>query len=65
MIVILERSDSQRVIKRLTNAQVLDILNIRQLAKLFNISESTVHWRMKEQKMTLEDALTLPLQSNK
>ncbi|EPW5279815.1 hypothetical protein ACVSUJ_18590 [Yersinia enterocolitica] len=63
MIVTIERSDSQRVIKRLTNAQALDILNIRQLAKLFNISESTVHWRMKEQKMTLEDALTLPLQS--
>ncbi|ALG45284.1 Uncharacterised protein [Yersinia bercovieri] len=63
MIVTLERSDSQRIIKRLTNAQVLDVLNIRQLAKLFNISESTVHWRMKEQKMTLEDALTLPLQS--
>ncbi|HEB5885715.1 TPA: winged helix-turn-helix transcriptional regulator, partial [Yersinia enterocolitica] len=41
----------------------LNVLNIRQLAKLFNISESTVHWRMKEQKMTLEDALTLPLQS--
>ncbi|CQH04300.1 sporulation transcriptional regulator SpoIIID [Yersinia mollaretii] len=63
MIVTIERSDSQRVIKRLTNAQALDILNIRQLAKLFNISESTVHWRMKEQKMTLEDALTTPLQS--
>ncbi|HDL7724082.1 winged helix-turn-helix transcriptional regulator [Yersinia enterocolitica] len=63
MIVTLERSDSQRVIKRLTNAQVLDILNIRQLAKLFNISESTVHWRMKSLKMTLEDALTLPVQS--
>ncbi|MCE3081010.1 sporulation transcriptional regulator SpoIIID [Yersinia enterocolitica] len=63
MIVTLERSDSQRVIKRLSNAQVLDILNIRQLAKLFGMSESTVHWRMKEQKMTLEDALTLPLQS--
>ncbi|AOF19924.1 hypothetical protein BED35_16705 [Yersinia enterocolitica] len=65
MIVTLERSDSQRVIKRLTNAQVLDVLNIRQLAKLFNISESTVHWRMREQKMTLEDALTLPVISNK
>ncbi|PHZ25548.1 hypothetical protein CS535_02685 [Yersinia massiliensis] len=65
MIVTLERSDSQRVIKRLSNAQVLDILNIRQLSKLFGISESTVHWRMREQKMTLEDALTLPLQSNK
>ncbi|CNH34287.1 TPA: winged helix-turn-helix transcriptional regulator [Yersinia enterocolitica] len=63
MIITLERSDSQRVIKRLTNAQVLDILNIRQLAKLFNISESTVHWRMKSLKMTLEDALTLPVQS--
>ncbi|CQJ34632.1 Uncharacterised protein [Yersinia mollaretii] len=63
MIVTLERSDSQRVIKRLSNAQVLDILNIRALAKLFQISESTVHWRMKEQKMTLEDALTLPVQS--
>ncbi|HDL7824274.1 TPA: winged helix-turn-helix transcriptional regulator [Yersinia enterocolitica] len=63
MIVTLERSDSKRVIKRLSNAQVLDILNIRQLAKLFGISESTVHWRMKEQNMTLEDALTLPLQS--
>ncbi|MGP2409550.1 hypothetical protein V2A84_07970 [Yersinia sp. 2553 StPb PI] len=63
MIVTLERSDSQRVIKRLSNAQVLDILNIRQLAKLFGMSESTVHWRMKEQKMTLEDALTEPLQS--
>ncbi|HFT5240434.1 TPA: winged helix-turn-helix transcriptional regulator [Yersinia enterocolitica] len=63
MIVTLERSDSQRVIKRLSNNQVLDILNIRQLAKLFGISESTVHWRMKEQNMSLEDALTLPLQS--
>ncbi|CNH42152.1 Uncharacterised protein [Yersinia enterocolitica] len=63
MIVTIERSDSQRVIKRLTNAQALDILNIRQLAKLFNISESTVHWRMKSLKMSLEDALTTPLQS--
>lgn len=63
MIVTLERSDSQRVIKRLSNAQVLDILNIRQLASLFGMSESTVHHRMKEQKMSLEDALTLPLQS--
>ncbi|CNI84545.1 Uncharacterised protein [Yersinia rohdei] len=63
MIVTLERSDSQRVIKRLTNAQVLDVLNIRQLSKLFDISESTVRWRLKVQNLSLEDALTLPLQS--
>lgn len=63
MIVTLERSDSQRVIKRLTNNQVLDILNIRQLSKLFGISESTVHWRMRQLQMSLEDALTTPLQS--
>ncbi|EKN6154322.1 hypothetical protein DVQ51_03740 [Yersinia enterocolitica] len=62
MVITLEGS-SHRVIRRISGVDVLNVLNIRQLAKLFNISESTVHWRMKEQKMTLEDALTLPLQS--
>lgn len=60
MIVTLERSDSQRVLKRLTNAQVLDVLNIRQLSKLFGISESTVHYRLRNG-YSLEDALTEPL----
>lgn len=62
MVITLE-GNSHRVIRRISGNDVLNVLNIRQLAKLFNISESTVHWRMKEQKMTLEDALTLPLQS--
>lgn len=62
MIVTLERSDSQRVIKRLSNNQVLDILNIRALAKLFNLNESTLHYRLRNG-YSLEDALTLPLQS--
>ncbi|PNM23779.1 hypothetical protein A6J66_005925 [Yersinia enterocolitica] len=62
MVITLEGS-SHRIIRRISGADVLNVLNIRQLAKLFNISESTVHWRMKEQKMTLEDALTHPLQS--
>ncbi|CFQ55064.1 Uncharacterised protein [Yersinia enterocolitica] len=62
MVLLLEGS-SHRVIRRISGNDVLNVLNIRQLAKLFNISESTVHWRMKEQKMTLEDALTQPLQS--
>lgn len=62
MVITLE-GHSHRVIRRISGNDVLNVLNIRQLAKLFNISESTVHWRMREQKMTLEDALTLPLQS--
>ncbi|MBW5833785.1 hypothetical protein [Yersinia enterocolitica] len=62
MIVTLERSDSSRVIKRLTNAQVLDILNLRALAKLFHLNESTLHYRLRIG-YSLEDALTQPLQS--
>ncbi len=62
MVITLE-GNSHRVIRRISGNDVLNVLNIRQLAKIFQISESTVHWRMKEQKMTLEDALTLPLQS--
>ncbi|SQA27664.1 Uncharacterised protein [Yersinia enterocolitica] len=62
MVLTLEGS-SHRVIRRISGNDVLNVLNIRQLSKLFGISESTVHWRMKEQNMSLEDALTLPLQS--
>ncbi|CQG99508.1 TPA: hypothetical protein PXO57_004386 [Yersinia enterocolitica] len=62
MVLLLEGS-SHRVIRRISGNDVLNVLNIRQLSKLFGMSESTVHWRMKEQKMTLEDALTTPLQS--
>ncbi|HDL7749592.1 TPA: sporulation transcriptional regulator SpoIIID [Yersinia enterocolitica] len=60
MVLTLEGS-SHRVIRRISGNDVLNVLNIRQLAKLFGISESTVHWRMKEQKMTLEAALTTPV----
>lgn len=63
MVLTLEGSSSHRIIRRISGNDVLNVLNIRQLSKLFGMSESTVHWRMKEQKMTLEDALTLPLQS--
>ncbi|EKN6288567.1 hypothetical protein DVP47_17470 [Yersinia enterocolitica] len=62
MVLTLEGS-SHRVIRRISGNDVLNVLNIRQLAKLFSISESTVHWRMKEQGWSLEDALTKPLQS--
>lgn len=62
MVVTLE-GNSHRVIRRISGNDVLNVLNIRQLSKLFGISESTVHWRMKEQKMSLEDALCCPLQS--
>ncbi len=61
MVVTLE--GTHRIIRRISGNDVLNVLNIRQLSKLFGISESTVHWRMKEQNMSLEDALTLPLQS--
>lgn len=63
MVLTLEGSSSHRVIRRISGNDVLNVLNIRQLSKLFNISESTVHWRMKSLKMSLEDALTLPVQS--
>ncbi|WP_145509995.1 winged helix-turn-helix transcriptional regulator [Yersinia rochesterensis] len=62
MVLTLEGS-SHRVIRRISGNDVLNVLNIRQLSKIFGISESTVHWRMKSLKMSLEDALTLPLQS--
>ncbi|HDL6959466.1 TPA: sporulation transcriptional regulator SpoIIID [Yersinia enterocolitica] len=62
MVVTLE-GNSHRVIRRISGNDVLNVLNIRQLAKLFGISESTVHYRMKENNMSLEDALTTPLQS--
>lgn len=62
MVITLE-GNSHRVICRISGNDVLNVLNIRQLSKLFGISESTVHWRMREQSMTLEDALTLPVQS--
>lgn len=61
MVLTLEEGSSHRVIRRISGNDVLNVLNIRQLAKLFNISESTVHWRMREQKMTLEAALTTPV----
>jgi hypothetical protein len=60
MVLLLEGS-SHRVIRRISGNDVLNVLNIRQLSKIFGISESTVHWRMKEQKMTLEDALVTPV----
>lgn len=63
MVICLEEGSSHRVIRRISGNDVLNVLNIRQLAKLFNISESTVHWRMKQQNMSLEAALTLPIQS--
>lgn len=62
MVLTLEGS-SHRVIRRISGNDVLNVLNIRQLARLFGISESTVHYRMKENNMSLEDALTTPLQS--
>ncbi|HDL7089540.1 TPA: sporulation transcriptional regulator SpoIIID [Yersinia enterocolitica] len=62
MVVTLE-GNSHRVIRRISGNDVLNVLNIRQLAKLFGISDSTVHYRMKENNMSLEDALTTPLQS--
>lgn len=61
MVITLEGS-SHRIIRRISGVDVLNVLNIRQLSKLFGISESTVHWRMREQNMSLEDALTTPLQ---
>lgn len=60
MIVTLERSSDHRVIKRLTNAQALDILNLRALARLFNLNESTLHYRLRHG-YSLEDALTTPV----
>lgn len=62
MVITLEAS-SHRIIRRISGEDVLNVLNIRQLSKLFGISESTVHWRMKSQGWSLEDSLTKPLQS--
>lgn len=62
MVITIEGS-SHRIIRRISGNDVLNVLNIRQLSKLFGISESTVHWRMKQQGMSLEDSLTLPVQS--
>lgn len=62
MVLTLEGSSSHRIIRRISGNDVLNVLNIRQLSKIFGISESTVHYRMKEKGMSLEDSLTTPLQ---
>ncbi|MDA5534286.1 hypothetical protein HB976_04445 [Yersinia mollaretii] len=59
MVLTLEGS-SHRVIRRISGNDVLNVLNIRQLAKLFSINESTLHYRLRNG-YSLEDALTVPL----